>query len=197
MSPLSGAGPPSLDAAGYVVAWLTGQPTMDSITADDYRLPGLDGPLPLPEPVEPLAIAGGLGPGPARALGLLEGTPVAAGTYDTYVVIGDPDLVGPALEVAGPGGRVVLFAGFGDRPQAVVDLNRLHYEEIVLVGSEWIGAPPNQRRERYGEALDLLVSGVVPVERLVTARCGLDGIEDAFEAQRERRGLKTILLPGA
>ena len=95
----------------------------------------------------------------------------------------------------GPGGRVVLFAGFGARGEAVVDLNRLHYEEIELVGSEWIGSPPNQRRERYEEALELLVSGAAPLEQLVTERCGLDGIEDAFEALRQHRSLKTIVIP--
>jgi L-iditol 2-dehydrogenase len=111
------------------------------------------------------------------------------------VTVGDATLVTEALEAAGPGGRVVLFAGFGAGGEAVVDLNRLHYEEIALVGSEWIGSPPNQRRERYEEALRLLVSGAAPLERLVAARCGLDGIEDAYEALHEHRSLKTIVVP--
>jgi L-iditol 2-dehydrogenase len=109
--------------------------------------------------------------------------------------VGAPGLVEPALRAAAPGGRVVLFAGFGDRGRAEVDLNRLHYQELALVGSEWIGTPPRGRRERYEEALALLVSGAAPLERLVTARCGLDGLVEAFEAQRALRGLKTILVP--
>ena len=111
------------------------------------------------------------------------------------VAVGDPALVAQALAAAAPGGRVVLFAGFGSRGEAVVDLNRLHYEEIALLGSEWIGSPPNQRRERYEEALRLLVSGAAPLERLVTARCGLDGIADAYEDLREHRSLKTVVFP--
>jgi L-iditol 2-dehydrogenase len=111
------------------------------------------------------------------------------------VAAGDPALVAWALEAAAPGGRVVLFAGFGAAGEAVVDLNRIHYEEIALVGSEWIGSPPNQRRKRYEEALQLLLSGAAPLERLVTARCGLDGIADAYEAVREHRTLKTVVLP--
>ena len=94
-----------------------------------------------------------------------------------------------------PGGRVVLFAGFGDSPRAELDLNRLHYDEIAILGSEWIGAPPNQHRERYGEALDTLVSGRAPLERLVTGRVGLDGLEQAFEAIQAHRGLKSVLVP--
>lgn len=111
--------------------------------------------------------------------------------------IGAPALIDSCIGSACPGGRVVLFAGFGSDATALVDLNALHYREIELVGSEWVGVPPNQRRERYGEALALLVSGRAPLERLVTARCGLDGLPAAFADQQARRGLKTMLVPGA
>jgi L-iditol 2-dehydrogenase len=111
------------------------------------------------------------------------------------VTVGDPALVAQALTAAAPGGRVVLFAGFGAGGEAVVDLNRLHYEEIALLGSEWIGSPPNQRRERYQDALELLASGVAQLEQLVTDRCGLDGVEASFEALRRHRSLKTIVIP--
>jgi L-iditol 2-dehydrogenase len=111
------------------------------------------------------------------------------------VTVGDPVVAGQALTAAGPGGRVVLFAGFGAGGEAVVDLNRLHYEEITLVGSEWIGSPPNQRRERYEEALALLVSDTARLEHLVTARCGLDEIEEAFGALQQHRSLKTVVVP--
>lgn len=111
--------------------------------------------------------------------------------------IGTPSLVDACIRAARPGGRVVLFAGFGDDALAPVDLNALHYREVALVGSEWIGTPPSQRRERYDEALELLVSGRAPLERLVTARCGFAGLPGAFEDQQARRGLKTILVPSA
>ena len=119
----------------------------------------------------------------------------AEGADAVIVSVGEPALVGPAIEAAAPGGRVVLFAGFGDRAEATIDLNRIHYREVELVGSEWIGVPPGTRRERYREALALLESGEAPLERLVTLRCGLDGIEAAFEAVRERRALKALLVP--
>jgi L-iditol 2-dehydrogenase len=121
---------------------------------------------------------------------------VPAGAADAvFLSIGVRALVGAAIEAVRPGGRVVLFAGFGDEPFAPVDLNAIHYREIVLVGSEWIGSPPNQRYERYREALGLLTSGQAPLERLVTARCGFDGLAGAFEDQQLRRGLKTMLVP--
>ena len=66
---------------------------------------------------------------------------------------------------------------------------------MAIVGSEWIGTQPYQRREHYAAALDLLASGRAPLERLVTGRCDLDGLEDAFAAVHARRGLKTVLVP--
>ena len=68
----------------------------------DYVHPAEESPFPLPEPLEPLAQAGGLGPGAARALGLPTGTPVIAGTYDTFADIA-------AVGVREPGAACVLL----------------------------------------------------------------------------------------
>jgi L-iditol 2-dehydrogenase len=138
-----------------------------------------------------------------RALGLALGAASSVGDaadldgpFNVVVLsIGVAGLVEAAVELAAPGGRVVLFAGFGDAPRAELDLNRLHYQEIALLGSEWIGTPPNQRRERYAEARDLLVSGAAPLERLVDATCGLDGLEEAFADVRAGRRVKVLLRP--
>jgi xylulokinase len=73
-----------VDAAGYVVAGLCGTIAMDSITAEAYTLEGVEPPLPLPAPCDPLARVGGLLPGAADALGVIAGTPVIAGTLDSY-----------------------------------------------------------------------------------------------------------------
>jgi L-iditol 2-dehydrogenase len=109
--------------------------------------------------------------------------------------VGVAALVDRCVELASPGGHVVLFAGFAGAARGELDLNRLHYQEIAVVGSEWIGTPPNQRRAHYAAALDALVSGRAPLERLVTRRCNLDGLEKAFEDVRALRGLKTMLVP--
>jgi L-iditol 2-dehydrogenase len=117
------------------------------------------------------------------------------GPFDAVILsVPLPDLVEPALGACAAGGRVVLFAGFGDAARTELDLNLIHYRELVLTGSEWVGTPPNQRRDRYEQALELLVAGNVPVERLVTARCGLDDLPAAFADQRELRVLKTVLM---
>ena len=112
------------------------------------------------------------------------------------VTLGSGEIVADAVRACAPGGRVILFAGFGDEGDATIDLNRLHYQEISLVGSEWVGVPPHQRLERYEQARELLAAGELPVEELVSDRVGLDGIDEALRAVREQRSLKTILYPG-
>jgi len=100
-----------------------------------------------------------------------------------------------AIEACAPGGRVVLFAGFGNEGVAPVDLNRIHYQEITVVGSEWVGTPPNQRYEHYESARELLASGDLPLEQLVSDRTGLGGLDAALRAVREQRSYKTVLVP--
>ena len=119
----------------------------------------------------------------------------AHGSEAVILTIGAVDLVSTCIGAVAPGGRVVLFAGFGAAPHATLNLDVIHYREVSLVGSEWIGTPPNQRRERYADALALITSGEVPVARLVSGEVGLDGIEGAFAAIREQRGLKYVLRP--
>jgi L-iditol 2-dehydrogenase len=119
----------------------------------------------------------------------------AAGRDAVILTIGAADLVATCVGAVVPGGRVVLFAGFGAAPHATLDLDVIHYREVSLVGSEWIGTPPNQRRERYTDALALITSREVLVERLVSGEVALDGIEDAYAAVREQRGLKYVLRP--
>jgi xylulokinase len=92
----------ALDATGFVVATLTGGPVMDSVTAADYALPAVEPPVPLPEPVEPTAVAGELRAGWAERLGLAPGIPVTAGTYDSFV-----DLAAAGVRRPGDSGLVL------------------------------------------------------------------------------------------
>jgi 2-desacetyl-2-hydroxyethyl bacteriochlorophyllide A dehydrogenase len=133
----------------------------------------------------------------ATAFGAIAAEPELEPAGDADVVIltvGAAALVAPCIGACAAGGRLVLFAGFGDASEAVVDLNRIHYEEIAVVGSEWIGTPPNVRGERYGEACELLDGGL-DLERLVDLTVGLDGIAGAFEAMQSRAIMKAVLVP--
>lgn len=120
----------------------------------------------------------------------------SAGADLAVVAVGDPRAVDEALRVVRTGGAVVLFAGFGEAGRSVVDLNLIHYRELAVVGTTWIGVAPNQRYELYEEALSLLEAGAVPTERLVTAYCGLGEVERYFERHARHGELKTIVIPG-
>src|SRR5262245_61152187 len=220
-----------LDATGFLVSALTGVPTMDTVTALDYSVPGLACPVSPPEAMEPGEIAGGLAEGPAADLGLPAGArvlvvePIAErrqlarafgaqqavspeewrgaaqafapdGFAAAIIAIGKAGLVSQAIEAAAPGGRVVAFAGFGNEPAAVIDMNRIHYGEVELVGSHWVGTPPKQRLDRYAQARDLLASPDLYLERLVTRVIGFEPLEDALVRHPDHRELKTVLIPG-
>jgi xylulokinase len=92
----------ALDACGYLVAALTGEAVMDAITAASYEVPGAATRVPLPVPVDPLAAVGTLQPAAAGRLGVRDGTPVIAGTLDTYVDVA-------AAGVRAPGDACVLL----------------------------------------------------------------------------------------
>jgi L-iditol 2-dehydrogenase len=119
----------------------------------------------------------------------------ATGPELVILTVARGDLANESVAACAPGGRVVLFAGFGEEGTAHIDLNRLHYNEIALVGSEWVGVPPRRRLERYEQAYELLADGRLPLEELVSDESGLDELDGALRAVRERRSLKTILYP--
>lgn len=113
------------------------------------------------------------------------------------VAVGRTEAVSQALHAAAPGARIVAFAGFGASPEAVLDLNLLHYLELSIVGSEWVGTPPNQRRERYGQALGLLASGRLALESLVERVAPLDKAADVLAGFFHDPAVKTVLRMGA
>lgn len=91
-----------VDAAGYIVAALTGVPTIDRSTAAYHLAPGIAPLVPMPEPREAHEIAGSLLPAAARRMQLLPGTPVAIGGCDSYV-----DLAG--IGMSRPGDLGILL----------------------------------------------------------------------------------------
>ena len=119
-----------------------------------------------------------------------------SGADVVIVALGSTAAVRDAMEAAAPGARIVAFAGFGGEPEAILDLNLLHYRELSIVGSEWIGTPPNQRRERYEESLELLRSGELPLERLVDRRCSLDEAAEVLSQFGRHGAVKTVIEIG-
>lgn len=117
------------------------------------------------------------------------------GVDAALLMVGSSSLVEPAVQMCRNGGTTVLFAGFGTAGRATLDLNDIHYREVSLVGSEWIGAPPNQRRHWYLEALEWLKRDNLPIEDLVTRRIGFSGVRDCFKHWDRHDNVKTVFYP--
>jgi L-iditol 2-dehydrogenase len=103
--------------------------------------------------------------------------------------IGNPKIVNDALLCARKGGRISLFAGFSKDITPEVDVNLIHYNELVVIGASSL-----QRRD-IKTALNLIEGGIVDVEQLVTKTFPLKQIEEAFKVAEAGNELKVIIEP--
>ncbi|MCC7025074.1 MAG: zinc-binding dehydrogenase [Thermomicrobiales bacterium] len=115
------------------------------------------------------------------------------GADAAIVTIGSPEASVTALAAVRSRARIVLFGGFDRGVQTTLDLNIIHYKEIELTGSYWVGVPPYGNPDLYGVALKLIENGTVPVGKLITHRFELENIHDAFDAIRTKAGMKAII----
>jgi len=93
-----------------------------------------------------------------------------------------------AIELARPGGTVVMFGGLPRDARPPIDAYRLHYEELTVRGS-FHHSPSTVRA-----ALGFLASGAYPWDRLVTHRVLLDDLPALF-ADPPRDLLKAAVVP--
>jgi xylulokinase len=129
-----------LDAAGFVVHALTGAAVMDRITHALYRWPEDLAPVPIPEPSEPDAVAGGLAEPSARALGLREGTPVAVGTTDCFADVAAAGVDHPGEGAILLGSTLIVYAVAAGTP-VVPNLDTTpHLGDGSLVGGSTASA---------------------------------------------------------
>jgi L-iditol 2-dehydrogenase len=95
------------------------------------------------------------------------------------------------LAGAAPGARVVCFTPLNPAERIDLDLPSLYFREIELLQSYSCG-PDETRR-----AFELLESGTLVVDDLVTHSAGLDGVATALDRMHAADGLKTVILPRA
>ena len=109
------------------------------------------------------------------------------GADAVIVAIGVPAVANQALTFARKGGRINLFAGFsvGDMPP--IDVNLIHYNELVVTGASAL------MRRHYRTALDLIASGRLDVSDLVTHRLPLAEFGRAIAAAEAGEGLKIVV----
>lgn len=95
-----------------------------------------------------------------------------------------------ALQYTARQGRISFFGGLPkDNPIIACDSNLVHYRELTIVGAN--GSSPQHNKT----ALDLIASGAVPVDDLITHRLPLDGALDALQIVSAGEGIKVTIEP--
>ena len=84
-------------------------------------------------------------------------------------------------------GRIGLFGGFPPKSSMDFDPNVIHYNEIILTGSQ------NATIDQYRRTLELLPR-LTDLRQLVTHSFAIDDAPKAYEARLEREGLKTEVV---
>lgn len=118
-----------------------------------------------------------------------------------YVVeaVGTEGAISDALRVADGTGTVLLLGAAGITN---VDLTPVWFKELTIVGSfchahdATLGGGPS--RHSIERALEILASGAMPHDRLITHEFGLDDVRDAVataNAKTESAAIKVVLRP--
>ncbi len=102
---------------------------------------------------------------------------------------GQPEVWEQAIEATGRGGCVVFFGGCAPGTSVRVDTRRAHYEELTLVGAF------HHTPELIRRAIDLLDSGVLAPDGLVTHRMRLEDVEEALGLMSRGDALKVLIEP--
>jgi L-iditol 2-dehydrogenase len=128
--------------------------------------------------------ARGVEPDAAAVLGALEGRPTVAlictGAWAAWTL---------ALDAIDAGGIVQLFAPASPGATRSFDANDLFFRELEVQAS--YSAGPGDTRA----ALELIESGAVQPETLITHRFALEETAKALEAARRREAVKAIVTP--
>lgn len=103
------------------------------------------------------------------------------------MAIGIPALTNQALSLVRKGGRVNLFAGFSTGATAEIDVNLIHYNEIIVTGASALS------RDSYQTALTLISSGKIKTDKLITHRFKLEDAKEAFACALAGSAIKVLI----
>lgn len=102
--------------------------------------------------------------------------------------IGIPALANDAIRLVRHQGRVSLFAGFSKNVQAELDVNAIHYNELTVTGGFGL------TRMHFERALNMIASGRIEVDSLLTHRFGLEEIGVALNTAEQGSAIKVAIM---
>jgi L-iditol 2-dehydrogenase len=111
------------------------------------------------------------------------------GAEAAIVTIGIPHVIAETLKAIRKLGVINLFAGCPIGSEMRLDPNLVHYNEMLVTGSQ------NGTLTQFKRGLNLLENRVVDLSSLITHRFPLDKGEEAFKKRISLEGLKPLLLP--
>jgi L-iditol 2-dehydrogenase len=112
------------------------------------------------------------------------------GADKVLLSVGNSALVEDAFANVAKGGTVNLFAGLPGGTKLNIDPYRIHYDEVKLVGT--FGFTP----QNFKFALELLTSGKVNLEGIITSIVPIQNVLEAIQNVSEYRGIKSVVRFG-
>lgn len=113
---------------------------------------------------------------------------VAPGGADKVIVsVGAPKVAEAAVSYVQKGGILNVYAGMPKDDPVSVDLNRIHYDEIRLVGT--FGLAP----AHFQKALDLLAQRRVNIEGIISGSIALEDFDQAIDDLKSYRAVKYVV----
>ena len=125
--------------------------------------------------------------GPAEAAAACDELTRGEGFPAVAVAVGLSEAIPGALALARRMGSVNLFAGFPPGSAHLLDVNRLHYDETRLVGTQ------NAPISLYARAANM-IPRLPALDRVVTNRYRLEDAAAAYGARLGREGLKSAVV---
>ncbi|AFL50488.1 L-iditol 2-dehydrogenase [Sinorhizobium fredii] len=110
------------------------------------------------------------------------------GADKLIVAIGVAKLVNDALSLVRHRGSVSLFAGFSSAEMATMDVNLIHYNELLVTGSFGLN------RLQFEKSLDMIASGRVEVDSMLTHRFELKDIGIALQTAEGGSAVKVAVI---
>ena len=101
--------------------------------------------------------------------------------------VGLPAMWEKMFSIVRKGGYVHLFGGCASGTSVSIDTRRLHYDEVKIISSF------HHTPKYFREALDLIASGKIDVEKLITKRMDMKYAKRAIEMHRDGEAIKILL----
>ena len=105
------------------------------------------------------------------------------------MAIGINALVDSTFKLAKKGGTVCLFAGFPKGKMSEFDPSVIHYNELNITGST------AYKRIDYLQAADMVKSGLIDLDAIVSAKFKLDDFREALDLHMSGKALKVVIEP--